>query len=121
MWAGKKKAYATNIENIVDAYNARGSVTITETYDFTGAAAKIYLMLGGHVHKDMSWATPAGVPVVLSDCDCFARSLSPVHVKGTVTEQCFDVVTVNYFDNTVKCVRIGRGENRTFPEPAATD
>lgn len=111
-----KKAYATNIENMADAFNARESVTISNVnYDFTNAAAKVHLIIGGHVHRDMDWTTTAGIPVILSDCDAFARSQSETHTKGTVTEQCFDVVTVDYANDTVKCVRIGRGENRYFP------
>lgn len=34
--------------------------------------------------------------------------------EGTVNSQCFDVVTVNYTAKTVKCVRIGRGNDRDF-------
>ena len=105
-----------NIQTIIDAYNARESGTIAETqYDFTNASSEIFLLLGGHLHDDMDWTTDDGVPVVLTDTDSNRTSNTDYpYIKGTITEQAFDVITINYTTKTVKAVRVGRGADRTF-------
>ena len=104
------------IEAIIDAYNARENGTIAgASYDFTNADSEIFLLLGGHLHNDMDWTTEDGVPVVLTDTDSNRTSnTSYPFVLGTITEQAFDVITINYTNKTVKAVRIGRGADRTF-------
>ena len=59
--------------------------------------------------------TSSGIPVIATDTDAASRlgtnnpnSATP----GTITEQCIDVMTVSYQDNSVRCARIGRGKNR---------
>nr|DAL21219.1 MAG TPA_asm: Calcineurin-like phosphoesterase [Caudoviricetes sp.] len=106
-----------NIQKMIDAYNSRGSVSISDNaYNYSSAVAHISLLLGGHLHNDMSWSTESGIPVVLVDCDAGYRTDNTVYpfVAGTITEQAFDVITLDYINNTVKCVRIGRGANRNF-------
>jgi hypothetical protein len=117
--SGAKSTFATNLESIVDAYNAGTTVTISgETYNFANPNGYIPFVIGGHMHKDLDWTTPNGVPFILTDCDNGPRSGNNdyPYMKGTITEHAFDVVTVNYDENakTVKCVRIGRGADRTF-------
>lgn len=109
----------TQVMNVVAAYNARTTVTVTNTYDFTNAGGKIQLILGGHTHSDMSWAIGAdgnvsGVPIIITDTDSYRNHSG---TEGTVNSQCFDVVSVDYVGKTVKCTRIGRGEDRTFALP----
>lgn len=120
LYQNGKTTSCENLESLIDAYNSADTVTIDgATYSFANAPGKIMLMMGGHLHKDMDWTTPNGVPVVLTDCDTYAGTYSDApHSRGTIGEQAFDVVTINYNDNaekTVKIVRIGRGEDRTFP------
>ena len=106
-----------NIQKMIDAYNSRSSVSISaKTYNYSSAVANIFLLLGGHMHKDMSWSTDNGVPVVFVDCDAGRRTENTDYpfVAGTITEQAFDVISLDYINNTVKCVRIGRGVNRNF-------
>ena len=115
--SGSKSTFAINLESIIDAYNDRSSVTINSTsYSFANAQASIAFVIGGHMHKDMDWSTSDGIPFILCDCDNGARSSNTdyPYVKGTITEQAFDVVTVDYSNRTIKCVRIGRGANRNF-------
>ena len=95
-----KSVVCQKLEQIIDEFNRNGK-------------ARIALLLGGHIHKDMSWKTKGGVPVILTDCDADERSKNAA-VRKTVTEQAFDVITVNYDTKTVKAVRIGRGADRTF-------
>lgn len=114
---GNISTACTNVMNMIDAYNARTSVTVSsESYNFGNAGGTVELLLGGHAHKDVSWTTQNGVPVVLTDCDAGSRSQNTdyPYVAGTVTEQAFDVFTINYDAGTVKAVRVGRGEDRTW-------
>lgn len=107
----------TNISNMIDAYNSKTTVTISgTTYDFSNASGEIALLLGGHAHDDYNWTTTGGTPVVLTDSDNGPRSsnASYPYVSGTITEQAFDVVTINYTARTIKFVRIGRGADRSF-------
>ena len=39
---------------------------------------------------------------------------------GTITECAFDAVNINYATKTIKCIRIGRGENRTISYDTTT-
>ena len=111
---GHRSSFCENLEAIVDDYNAKqtgaaGGVT----YDFNQAEGDIKIIVAGHIHTDMDWTTQGGVPVVLTDCDSALRTASTM-VFGTVDEQCFDVITLDYKNDTAKFVRIGRGEDREF-------
>ena len=104
----------------INAYNSRTSAsisTVNKTYDLSTAKGEVVILLGGHMHKDMDTTTNNGsVPVVLTDSDNGVRSDNTdyPYVKNTITEQCFDVVSIDYKKRTVKCVRVGRGADRTF-------
>lgn len=109
----------TDIGNLVDAYNSKSSVTISTvsgTYNFSGAKGKCVGIFSGHMHKDVSATTTNGIPIILTDSDNGIRSENTdyPYVKGTITEQAFDVVTIDYVNRTIKCVRIGRGADREF-------
>lgn len=109
------------LAHIVKAYNDResGSYTgsyQTATYDFTNASGTVDLIIGGHMHADYAMDAddinnPSGIPIIATDTDSYRNSSA---TEGTVDSQCFDVVTVDYTARTVKCVRIGRGTDRTF-------
>ena len=114
-----KSESCVNLEQIIDAYNARSSVTISGVQpDYTNAQADIVYMQGGHCHRDISWTTPNGVPVVLTDCDVGRRTNNEEYpyVKGTITEHCFDIITMNYTDKSIKMVRVGGGDDRAFTQ-----
>ena len=69
------------------------------------------------MHKDMDTTTNNGsVPVVLTDSDNGARSDNTdyPYIKETLTEQCFDVITIDYENRKIKAVRIGRGADREW-------
>lgn len=105
----------TRLATISDALNAR--TTVSTDYcaaDFTGCTGKVHLILGGHAHGDSSRLSSGGVPIVTCDTDSNLSHNTDAHVDGTTKEQAFDVITVNYVDNSVKFVRIGRGVDRSF-------
>lgn len=111
---------ATQFLKMCDAYKSKTSVTIsnpnrTKSYDFTTAKGSIVAVVGGHVHYDDSWNTSGGIPVILTDCDSQNTSNTDYpYVQKTITEQAFDVITIDYVNRNIKCVRVGRGADREF-------
>ena len=89
---------------IVDAI-----VTTLDNFNLTGKA-KVEAIIAGHMHIDRNATTPGGIPVVLTTCDAAYGQSG----YGTINEQAFDVMTIDYVNRIIKCVRIGRGENRTI-------
>ncbi len=111
--------WGQRILDTIDAYNARTTYTNdqTRTYDYTNANGKCVLVCCGHTHYDTQIVTNGGVPVLNTTCDNYNRSNSGLERKeGTITEQAFDVVSVNYADDSVKVVRIGSGNDRIFSQ-----
>ena len=74
--------------------------------------APIVAIFSGHVHIDMTTTTDGGVPIIFTDCDARSTNSGNYH-QETTDSQCFDCVTINYTTKTIKCVRIGRGVDRT--------
>lgn len=71
---------------------------------------KVVAIICGHAHQDYKSETDGGIPVVMTDCDSYRVTLSGItSQRDTVNEQCFDVMTLDYTNNKIKCVRIGRG------------
>lgn len=111
--------WGQRILDTIDAYNARTTYTNdqTKTYDYTNANGKCVLICCGHTHYDTQIVTNGGVPLLNTTCDNYNRSNSGLERKeGTITEQAFDVVSVNYADDSVKVVRIGSGNDRIFSQ-----
>lgn len=71
-------------------------------------------IFGGHSHYDYASKTTSGIPIILIDCDARQTETGNNQILGSVNEQAFDVVTVNYKTNTVHCTRVGRGTDRTI-------
>jgi hypothetical protein len=97
---GMKTDFDEALETIVDAHNAQANSSIVGVF-------------GGHTHEDDYWSTTGGIKFIITDSDCAERSKNS-YTYGTVSEQCFDVVTIDYTAKTIKCVRIGRGSSRNF-------
>ena len=105
----ERTAFMNDVCDILDAFNANNSDKFIEA------------IFGGHTHIDADFVTSGGIPIVLTDCDTrqtFTETSSGSgvanHAVGTVNEQCFDVTTIDYANRTIKCVRVGRGSNRTI-------
>lgn len=102
-------AFMTDVCNILDTFNTNHTSEAVEA------------IFGGHAHIDANFATTGGIPIVLTDCDT-RQTLTETssgsgvanHALMTVNEQCFDVTTIDYTNKIIKCVRIGRGNNRTI-------
>lgn len=83
---------------------------------------KVEAVFGGHVHIDCNYTTDGGIPIVLTNCDCGSQTFTETssgsgvrdYKAGTITEQCFDITTINYDTKEINCIRVGRGSNRTI-------
>lgn len=85
-----------------------------DAYNELSTGAKVEAIFGGHVHCDLDFNTDGGIPIVLVD----TASKQPLNggsaTVGTTTETAFDIITVDYNAKIIKCVRVGRGSNRTI-------
>ena len=87
-------------------------------------------IFGGHVHIDCDFKTPGGIPIIITDTDSSQTFMTYIdedsgdavknYSAGTITECAFDAVNINYATKTIKCIRIGRGENRTISYDTTT-
>lgn len=93
--------FIQNVFTILDTENTEGRV-------------KVHAVFGGHNHLDYNSQTTGGIPVVIIDCDTKQTGSSAGDASRTINEQCFDIVTVDYANKTVKCTRVGRGSDRTI-------
>lgn len=95
-------AHGTQIANACDTFNANN------------ANKKVFAIFGGHVHVDLDFTTPGGIPIVLIDNNGTNTWGPNTATAGTITESVLDIVTVDYTNKTIKCERIGRGTSRSF-------
>lgn len=101
--------FMTDVCDILDEFNTNNADKVVEA------------IFGGHTHIDANFTTTGGIPIVVTDCDArqtFTET-SPGsgianHAAGTINEQCFDIITIDYTNETIKCVRVGRGSDRTI-------
>lgn len=106
----KHTAYKGSSGNdILSGYEAQVEV------NFTGKGGDFAAWVGGHWHRDDSriWD---GVLTIASLNDSMHNSAqSPfAHKVGTVTEQAFDIFTINKKEHKLYATRIGCGEDREF-------
>lgn len=95
---GSYTASATRLFNVLDSKNANGS--------------KVQAIITGHVHCDYDAKTSGGIPIIWTDTDSMLAYGEYTATVGTVSEQCFDVITIDYDAKKVYCDRIGRGVSR---------
>lgn len=107
--------------DLFDAYNAResGSVimgTEAKAYDFSVCGAKVAFCIGGHTHVDNTdYASPGGIPVIVTESDCYNTRSGLDSVEGTVTESSVNAVVADYDAGKVTVIRIGRGADVQIP------
>lgn len=92
--------FATAVGTILDNYNANA-----------GSPAHVEAVFVGHNHSDRNSTTTGGIPVIETTCD---RRTDTETQQGTVNEQAFDTVTIDYVNKTINMVRTGRGSSRTI-------
>jgi hypothetical protein len=88
----------------------------TVNVDFTGKGGNVIAFISGHCHYDNFKKWSNSIPVITSVCDSWFDSGNGATAKviGTITEQAFDVFTVDKTNRTVSITRIGAGNDRSF-------
>lgn len=105
--------FTTSLVPMIDAYNNRDMVTVNGVACvFTDVSGNIILCIGGHRHYDDVVSTPGGVPITVTDCDAMLSVSDITETAGTITEQAFDVVSLDYINSIAYYERIGRGKSR---------
>lgn len=117
---GQIPDYCQQLFTVFDAYNAKasGSVTVNGTaisYDFTDALGKVEFCIGGHTHVDYDFSTAGGIPVILTEADCFDTRGGYSCAAGTTGESALDAIVADYDQKKIHVIRIGRGESRVVP------
>lgn len=107
-----------------EVYRSAFMVTVCnmlDTFNTNNQNKKVEAIFGGHMHFDADFTTTGGIPIVLIDCDArltFTETTpgsgTANHAAGTINEQCFDIVSIDYANSTIKCTRVGRGSDRTI-------
>ena len=94
-----------------------------DAYIKGGGAAKVACWIAGHLHYDYSEMIDTVVtsgddagktysfPVIITTCDSYLNDTTNMTL-GTATEQAFDVVHIDTYNQTIKCTRVGAGEDR---------
>ncbi len=115
------------MRNMLAAYNARmkfvgrfegtmGYDAVSVAADFSDTMGKVLLNVAGHTHKDSFGIY--GIPVLTVRCDAAEENqadLKAERVKGTVTEQSFDMVNVSRSMPLIWTVKVGAGTGRYLP------
>ncbi len=83
--------------------------------DFNSRGGNVICWVGGHLHYD-TIEKHNGIPVISVQNDSLLNSKNSqyTHERGTVSEQAFDIFTVDKSINKVYITRIGCGEDREF-------
>lgn len=100
-----------------------GTATETNPYDaisldvdFSSYKGKLLGYFAGHSHNDYLYDTANwGIPMIITRCDGFNENLGTLldeRKAGTVTEQSFDVFTVNKNNEKIYATKIGAGSDR---------
>lgn len=97
------------------AYKGEGShanpiFKVSADVDFTGKGGNFIAWLGGHTHRD-AISLEEGVVCISTQSDC---AQAAAHIKGTDTEQAFDIFTICPDEKKVYVTRIGEGPDREF-------
>ncbi|MFR0553405.1 metallophosphoesterase family protein [Loigolactobacillus coryniformis subsp. coryniformis] len=89
---------------------------ITASVDFSDTTNYVALHLSGHNHRDASHIDN-NVLSVSTICDALYNddpNYTEQRQKGSINEQCIDVVSVDTTNRTIKMCRIGAGNDRSF-------
>ena len=104
---------------IVSVNHSTGATTLSEAGatiasildGYTGG--DIAAVICGHRHFDGIGATPGGIPIFVTTCDKYRPVsgyddwIAETRIRGTVSEQAFDVFVIDKANKTVTAVRIG--------------
>lgn len=104
-----------DIRGLIEAVANKQSFTTSygRTFDFSNTAVTVVGYFCGHKHVDML-NVENGVTYVVTTCDALYQDDGYGRTAGTITEQAFDVISVNTNTRHVDMIRVGAGNNRSF-------
>lgn len=85
--------------------------------DFTNAKGALVGYFAGHTHVDSVQQPTNALTVVTTRCDAVEENtddLKAERVDGTITEQSFDVFTINKKTRKIHATKIGAGDDRVI-------
>lgn len=107
----------TFLKNIITAYRNHeafsGSYGATSiNVDFSTYTSELVCVLSGHAHRDYSYSdgflTIGCTSDAIYDTDGYNRA------QGQINEIAFDIISIDFDTRTIKCTRIGAGNDRMF-------
>lgn len=104
---------ATDLANDTMTPLMASVASVADSFNSLNNGKKVEAFISGHLHDDANKTTTGGIPIILTDCDTKQTSSGNPQTAGTINEQAFDVITIDY-SGTITCVRIGRGSDRTI-------
>lgn len=103
-------------EDIIEATGGGefGYDAVTVNADFTNAKGEFIAYFSGHMHRDYVYVASGGwgIDIVTTACDGDVDTAVTDRVSGTVSEQSFDVFTVNKAKRKIYATKIGYGADR---------
>lgn len=105
------------LRDIITAFNQH--VAFTGSYgaasinvDFSTYTSELVCVLSGHIHKDVSSDT--GFLNIVTTSDACYLTDGYGRLFGSISENAFDIVSIDYNNRVIKCTRIGAGNDRQF-------
>lgn len=89
---------------------------VSVNVDFANTSNELVCVLSGHRHMDLE-STKNGILNIVTTGDALYQNDGYGRKAGTISEQAFDIVCVNYDTENkikIKLIRVGAGENREF-------
>ena len=83
------------------------------TADFTESTSTLICQISGHSHHDES-NVDDNLLSIATTCDAYYTDDGHGAVRGTITEQAFDVFCVDFDAKSINAVRAGRGTSRSW-------
>ena len=115
------------LHNLLKAFKERTTYSFNRTgtlYDgevhsisfnayFTNCTGDLVCVINGHAHVDESLVVD-GILDITTTCDAHYTEDGYSARAGTLTEQAFDIFCIDTKARTIKTIRIGRGNNRSW-------
>lgn len=101
--------------NMSSKSNVESDFKASISKSFVGRGGNVVAWLSGHVHYDNLVTTTEGIKLITTTPDSlFTWADGPTKTRGTISEQAFDVFTIDKNTNTGYITRVGAGNSRQF-------
>lgn len=106
------------IQDILESFKSRTNFSTTYkgvslSGNFSNTTNTLICHISGHEHADGN-SVDSGVLSIVTTCDALYQDDGYGGIAGTITEQAFDVFSINYDTGKINATRIGRGNDREW-------